>query len=243
MDDPRCDDGLPVEAQDCRVEAWLTVQHSRTRTWTTAPAAQYSKHGPRSESIGWEIPEPGDKLVLNKFAPNCVPDRAVRDPWAIAHHFRVSNPGADSLRNWRPHARHNPHTAQSTTPPQFPRGIAFRQRLQIVKSETWHFDRDFDVDGQPVLADRQSTQYRSPSLAGSIGPAKTFRTIAFFNLGCHGLTVFGMAVRMCQRHGRGEYAKTVPPDSHFEKGDRPVKTLRFDAVASRVPRGEQSCSS
>ncbi len=48
------------------------------------------------------------------------------------------------------------------------------------------------------------------------------RAIAFFNLGCHGLTVFGMAVRICQRHGHGEDAKTVPPDSQFEKSDGPV---------------------
>ncbi len=37
------------------------------------------------------------------------------------------------------------------------------------------------------------------------------RVIAFFNLGCHGLTVFGMAVRICQRHGHGEDAKPWHP--------------------------------
>ncbi len=36
--------------------------------------------------------------------------------------------------------------------------------------------------------------------------------IEFFKLGWHGLTVFGMAVRICQRHGHGEDAKTVPPN-------------------------------
>ncbi len=51
------------------------------------------------------------------------------------------------------------------------------------------------------------------------------RTFALFNLGCHGLTVFGMAVRICQRHGHGEDAKTVPPDSHLEKGDGPVEQM------------------
>ncbi len=40
-------------------------------------------------------------------------------------------------------------------------------------------------------------------------------------MGWHGLTVFGMAVRICQRHGHGEDAKTVPPDSRTEKGDSP----------------------
>ena len=47
------------------------------------------------------------------------------------------------------------------------------------------------------------------------------RAIVFFNLGCHGLTVFGMAVRLGQSHGHGEEAKTVPPASQFEKGDGP----------------------
>ncbi len=56
----------------------------------------------------------------------------------------------------------------------------------------------------------------SPSLRPSAtGP------IAVFNLGCHGMTVFGMAVRICQRHGHGEDAKTVPPDSQIENGDGP----------------------
>ena len=36
------------------------------------------------------------------------------------------------------------------------------------------------------------------------------------------MAVFGMAVRICQRHGHGEDAKTVPPDSHFEAGDGPA---------------------
>ena len=47
------------------------------------------------------------------------------------------------------------------------------------------------------------------------------RAIACFSLECHGLPVLGVAVRTCQRHGHGEDAKTVPPDSHFETGDGP----------------------
>ena len=57
-----------------------------------------------------------------------------------------------------------------------------------------------------------SSQSLRPSATGAI---------AVFNLGCHGLTVFGMAVRICQRHGHGEDAKTVPPDSQIENGDGP----------------------
>ncbi len=33
-------------------------------------------------------------------------------------------------------------------------------------------------------------------------------------------------MRICQRHGHGEDAKTVPPDSHFEKGDGPAPSGR-----------------
>ncbi len=38
-----------------------------------------------------------------------------------------------------------------------------------------------------------------------------------------GMTVLGKAVRICQRHGHGEDAKTVPLDFHFEKGDGPIR--------------------
>ncbi len=60
------------------------------------------------------------------------------------------------------------------------------------------------------------------------------RAIALFNLGRHGLTVFGMAVRICQRHGHGEDAKTVPPDSHFEKGDGPVRNMWRNCIRTRA---------
>lgn len=152
MGDPRCDDDLQAEVPDCRVEAWPTTRRSRIPPSATAPAARYSMHVPRSESIGWEIREPGDRLVLNKVAPSRVPCRTAQYQLARARCFRsrnlgaARNLGANSHRNWRPPVRQNRHTAQSIAPPQFPRGIAFRQRLQIVKSETWHFVRDFGVD-------------------------------------------------------------------------------------------------
>ncbi len=48
-----------------------------------------------------------------------------------------------------------------------------------------------------------------------------------------------MAVRICQRHGHGEDAKTVPPNSHFEKGDGPaVGTSCWEHIEIRArPKG------
>lgn len=140
--DPRRDDGLQAEEMDCRVEAWSTVQRSRAPTWTAAPVARYSTEHARSESIGWEIRELGGRLVLNKVAPSRVPCRMAQYQLARARCFRpwslgaARNLDADSRRNWHPPARQHRHRAQSTIPPQSPRGIAVRQRLRIVESET-----------------------------------------------------------------------------------------------------------
>ena len=45
-------------------------------------------------------------------------------------------------------------------------------------------------------------------------------------LGCHGLTVFGVAVRLHKPHGHGEDAGTVPLDvvDRFESTDWPMMT-------------------
>ncbi len=67
------------------------------------------------------------------------------------------------------------------------------------------------VPGDPRAKSRHE-DLRIPAGTSELGDCRNPRAIAFFNLGCHGLTVFGMAVRICQRHGHGEDAKTVPPE-------------------------------
>ncbi len=57
-----------------------------------------------------------------------------------------------------------------------------------------------------LVDERRRDGYRNPRREARTTIA-AFRAIAFFNLGRHGLTVFGMAVRICQRHGHGEGAR------------------------------------
>ena len=114
--------------------------------------------------------------------------------------------------------------------------------LRVVAASTCRFVRPWK-NKKP--ATRIDLRTRSTGVAGCYGPlslisnrhivhvyvasVKKFprprppEAIAFFNLGCHGLTVFRMAVRICQRHGHGEDAKTVPPDFRFDKGNSPAR--------------------
>ncbi len=106
----------------------------------------------------------------------------------------------------------------------------------------WRFtNRDFAAcDQEPVSIGSKGRCARIAASTMTAGDhsetnrREYLRTIGYFKMGCHGLTVFAEAVRTLNRHGLVEDSKTVAPDSSFENSGRPreYRNARTQAVLS-----------
>ncbi len=105
----------------------------------------------------------------------------------------------------------------------------------------WFANRDFAACGEgpvPIGSTGNCARIATSTITAGdhseTNRREYLRTIGYFKMECHGLTVFAEAVRTLDRHGLVEDSKTVAPDSYFENSGRPgeYRNVRTQAVLS-----------